>query len=298
MTQVLAAITPDCAFLVADRRLTYGSGARRGQVVSEDECKVVSLCHVNAIGYTGFAKLGNVATNEWIACTLANADCHHAAQASEVLSTSAHFALPPLPQASRRQAFLMCGWAPFGQDRLVQPHISLISNYHDAAIAPTAVARGSFNVNVRTLKLSEAAAAFAIGEPLQPSRETALLRSIRRAVHRKNGYAAVLRLLAEEVFRTSATARTVGDRVQACCIPLASARSLFTTGAARLSGLRARHDRTTFSYFDREYNEYNQFGPTFACGKQAFTDIVYTRSETGPETSTSFRALRAPTSEP
>lgn len=298
MTQVLAAITPECAFLVADRRLTYGAGPRNGQVASEEECKVVSLCHVNVIGYTGFAKLGNIPTNEWIASTLAMAGCHHAAQASAVLSHCAHLALPPLPQASRRQAFLMCGWAPFGPDRLVQPHISLISNYHDETIAPTGVARESFRVNIRTLQPSETAAAFAIGEPLQPSRETALLRSIRRVLHRDNGYAAVLRLLAEEVFLTSAIASTVGDRVQACCIPVASAHNLFNGGTARMSGLRARADRTTFSYFDRKYNEYKQFGPTFVCGEQAFTDIKYERSETGPETSISCRVLYAPKKEP
>jgi hypothetical protein len=81
--------------------------------------------------------------------------------------------------------------------------------------------------------------------------------------------------------------------VQACCIPFASAHSLFTKGTARLSGLRARTDRTTFSYFDREYNEHKQFGPTLVCGRQAFTEVMYKRSKTG-ETSMSVRVLWRP----
>lgn len=298
MTQVLAAITPECAFLVADRRSTYGVGARKGQVASEEECKVVSLCHVNAIGYTGLAKLAGIPTNEWIAITLAKAGCHHAAHASEVLSQHVHVALPPLPPELRRQAFLMCGWAPFQPNNLVKPHICLISNYHDGAQATAAAARATFGVNTRTLQAGEPAAVFAIGEPLQPTRETYLLRSIRRAVSRENGYAAVLRLLAEEVFATNARTPTVGDRVQAFCAPLASAKSLFVKGEARLSGLRARADRSTFSYFDRQYNEYEQFGPTFVCGGQAFSDTKYERNRLGPETSMSIRVLYAPKREP
>src|SRR5689334_14664391 len=89
MTQVLAAITPDCAFLVADRRLTYVAGPQKGEVAADDECKVVSLCHVNVIGYTGLARLAGSPTNEWIAANLAEAGCYHAGDAVGTLASQA-----------------------------------------------------------------------------------------------------------------------------------------------------------------------------------------------------------------
>lgn len=128
MTQVLAAITPDCAFLVADRRLTYGTGRQKGEVATDDECKVVSLCHVNVIGYTGLARLGGHPTNEWIGANLAEAGCCHAGHAVEILTSRVTAALPPLAPELRRQAFLMCGWALFGRERIVKPHIAVVSN--------------------------------------------------------------------------------------------------------------------------------------------------------------------------
>jgi hypothetical protein len=176
--------------------------------------------------------------------------------------------------------------------------MAVISNFHDAEMKPASTARGSFRVNTRTLQPGEEAAIFSVGEHLRAEEEVALLRSIRRVIGREGFEATVMRLLAEAIFRTSAHARTVGDEVQACCIPVASAHSLFTSGASRMSGLRARPDRSTFGYFDRSFNEYKQFGPTFVCGAQAFTDVKYERSRTGPETSMSFRVLYAPKKQP
>lgn len=126
MTQILAAIVDDCAFVVADRRLTHGVGSRKGQVFSEDECKLVSLCHVNVIGYTGSAKLGGIPTNEWIAIAFAEAGCYHAGQAVEILATGAATAVQSSPKELRREAFLICGWAPFGSEQIVKPHIAVI----------------------------------------------------------------------------------------------------------------------------------------------------------------------------
>lgn len=298
MTQVLAAILPECAFLVADRRLTYADGPRRGRVSSDEECKVVSLCHVNAIGYTGLANIRRIPTHEWIATTLAKAGCHFASHASEVLRQEADVALAPYSKRLRRHAFLMSGWAQFEPGQTLKPHLCLVSNFHDDTLAPMAEAFDKFTVRTRILGAHEPVAVFGIGEPLERSREVGLLRSIRRAMNRDNGYAAVLRLLAEEIFLTSARAVTVGDRVQACCIPHASATSFFGGNGVRFSGLRARRDRSTFSYFDRAYNEYEQFGPTQVCGEQAFSEVTFKRSRTGPETSVSVRVLHAPTRTP
>jgi hypothetical protein len=298
VTQVLAAIIPECAFLAADRRLTYANGPRRGRVFTDDECKVVSLCHVNAIGYTGLAKIGRVPTHEWIATILAKAGCHFASHASEVLRKEADIALAPYSKRLRRHAFLVSGWAQFEPGQTLKPHLGLVSNFHDDSLAPVAEAFDTFTIRTRILAADEPVVVFGIGEPLDRSREVDLLRSIRRAMNRDNSYAAVLRLLAEEIFLTSAHAVTVGDRVQACCIPRASATSFFSGNGVRFSGLRARLDRSTFSYFDRAYNEYEQFGPTQVCGEQAISEVSFKRSRNGPDTSMSFRVLHAPTKKP
>ncbi len=156
-------------------------------MASEDECKVVSLCHTNVIGYTGLAKLCGVPAHEWIAVTLAKASCQHAGQASDVLAQAAKAALSSIPKHLRRQAFLMCGWAPFEPDHTVKPHFCLISNFHDEAVAPTAAASEDFRQRIRTLRPGEPAAVFAIGEPLDARREAEILRSIRQTIDRRNG---------------------------------------------------------------------------------------------------------------
>lgn len=75
MTQIIAALTPDYVLVASDRRLTLANGPRRGEVLDDDTCKLVLLCGVWGIAYTGFARLQGTPTHEWIALTLAKANC-------------------------------------------------------------------------------------------------------------------------------------------------------------------------------------------------------------------------------
>jgi len=71
VTQILSVITQEYALLVSDRLLTVGDGPKAGAVFTDDECKLVSLCNICGIGYSGLARLGGSPTHEWIAKTLA-----------------------------------------------------------------------------------------------------------------------------------------------------------------------------------------------------------------------------------
>jgi hypothetical protein len=75
MTQIIAALTPDYVLLASDRQLTAVHGAHKGQRVHDDTCKLVSVCNIFGIGYTGWAEVGGKPTHEWIALQLAEVAC-------------------------------------------------------------------------------------------------------------------------------------------------------------------------------------------------------------------------------
>jgi hypothetical protein len=133
VTQIVSVITKEYALLVSDRRLTYGDGPKVGQVLSDDTCKLVSLCNICGIGYSGFANLGGSPTHEWIAKTLAAANCHDAGNASQIIGNSAPGALPQVPPELRRQIFIVAGWAQFDNPPGLRSHFCVVTNALDDA---------------------------------------------------------------------------------------------------------------------------------------------------------------------
>src|SRR6266436_6449948 len=113
MTQVIAVITQKYVLLVADRRLTFLEGPMRGQLTDDDTCKLVSLCNMTGIGYTGLAQIDGIPTHEWIAKTLASEQCSDPGLASRLLAERASSALLSVPLNLRRQTFVIAGWGYF-----------------------------------------------------------------------------------------------------------------------------------------------------------------------------------------
>jgi hypothetical protein len=113
VTQIISVITKEYALLASDRRLTYADGPNAGEVHSDDECKLVSLCNICGIGYSGPSRLGGQPTHEWIATTLAGAQCCDANRATQTLVDMAPLALPRAAPELRRQIFIVAGWAQF-----------------------------------------------------------------------------------------------------------------------------------------------------------------------------------------
>jgi hypothetical protein len=110
MTSILPFISNQHVALASDRRITWLiGGATQG---SEDtENKAIALCGHFLMGYTGFARLGGVKTEQWIVDTLA--DVTDPSQYFRVLSTQAAGAVRSLglPQDRSGHAFVAVGYA-------------------------------------------------------------------------------------------------------------------------------------------------------------------------------------------
>jgi hypothetical protein len=65
MTLILAFLSSEYVILASDRRITWTS---RGTVhrTEDTENKAIALCGHFLMGYTGFARLGNVKTDQWV----------------------------------------------------------------------------------------------------------------------------------------------------------------------------------------------------------------------------------------
>lgn len=294
MTQIISVITREYVLLVSDRLLTYGPGPRAGEVFKDEECKLVSLCHTCGIGYTGLARLGGRPTHEWIAITLARANCHTAGEASELLITSAPAALPNVDVKLRRQTFVIAGWAHFGDVPTLRSHICVVSNCLGENREQLTHPQPAFRRRIRTLQDHEDVYHFVVGQPVAADRTVQLERNLRRLAARDIGQREALRLLVAEIFATHSTESSVGDKVLAFCIPRTSIESQIKSGHTRLSGVPPHSRASTFSYFDRDYNEHLQHGPTVVCGQFAATDLKYENDPTKPLQSVQLRMLHAP----
>jgi hypothetical protein len=273
MTQIVSVITQEYALLVSDRLLTFMEGPMIGQMAADDECKLVSLCNTCGIGYSGLAQLGGSPTHEWIAKTLAAANCRDASQASQVLSQMAPGAIPNLGPKLRRQTFLLAGWAHFDQPPGLRSHFCVVTNALDQNGQLLAAARPEFDRRVRALKDQEQFLWCTVGQTVRPERVRDLERNLRRLVTRQIGPREALRLLVDEVRSTHLAEKSVGDKILGFCIPKKSVESQLRTGhSTALAGLPDEHS-AAFTYFDPTYNELRQYGPAYVCGELAATDI-------------------------
>jgi hypothetical protein len=214
VTQIVSVITKEYAWLVSDRRLTYGDGPKVGQVLSDDTCKLVSLCNICGIGYSGLANLGGSPTHEWIAKTLAAANCHDAGNASQIIGNSAPGALPQVLPELRRQIFIVAGWAQFDNPPGLRSHFCVVTNALDDAGRVLVLPHAQFSRRVRALRDDVPFLWYSI-QPLRTERAQALERNLRRLVARDIGPKEALRLLVDEILVAHQTEEpsTVGDKV-------------------------------------------------------------------------------------
>lgn len=280
-------------FLASDRQLTFVDGENKGDVAEDDACKLVSLCHVFGIGYTGLARLEGKATHEWIATTLAAAGVGNVDEATRVLADCAAMAVQAHPPHWRRLSFVVAGWEAFDGTGALTAHACLISNAHDRDGRLLSTPTAQFDRHILILRPDAEHALVVIGEPLQVSRRETLKRNLRRLRQREIGPAEAMRLMVDEIVNTHRHGQgTVGRRVLAFCIPRNSAETYIRTGSSRIVGMPPVHDFATFAYFDFGYSKQRQHAPTFVCGNQA---AVIDEIELDPESSgvrrMSFRML-------
>lgn len=270
MTQILLALTRDYVLLTSDRQLTFIDGANKGHVAEDDACKLVSLCHLFGIGYTGLARLEGKATHEWIATTLASANVADVDEATRVLADRAGKAVQSLEPLLRRLSFVVAGWEAFEGKDTLNPHACVVSNAHDPNGRVLPVPTAQFYRHILVLRPDAEHALVAIGEPLQESRSKALKRNLRRLRQHRIGAPEMVRLMVEEIVNTHRHGQgTVGRRVLAFCIPRSSAETYVRTGSSRAVGMLPVQSFTTFSYYEDGYSSSRQQAPTFVCGQQA-----------------------------
>jgi len=289
VTQILAALTHDYVLVASDRRLTFASGPRNGQVADDDTCKLVCLCGIWGIAYTGLATLDGMPTHEWIAVRLAENKCVSPYSAAQILGDAA---APALRAAgiSLELTFLIAGWARLPDLTLV-PHFLLISNMHEAVGQLRAAPGQSFNRFERRLRSDEAYAARVVGQPLPNGRGKQLDRLLRRMLKHKVGPKPAMQAFAREILRTSEVRNSVGEKVLAFSIPIAAARQTYKTRNQMMLAMEPNLSNAAFCYFDPAYSQLRQYGPTFTCGESAVTDVETENDPARDFQSSSMRIL-------
>lgn len=276
MTQIISVITKDYVLLASDRRLTIAEGSRQGEIVDDDTCKLVSLCNVCGIGYTGLARISSQPTHEWIARTLASENCRDPGLASEVIIKNANVAFKRVKKSIRHQVFLIAGWAFFNNMPGVRSHFCVISNALDDRGNFLSEARDSFDRRVIALPDEKEFLWYSIGQPLRKERALNLERNIRRLLNKEIGPKEALRLIVEEIINTSEIEKnvTVGNKILGFCIPKSSVESRAKSGNSMLLAKQPDQNAAVFTYFENGYSELAQYGPTLICGETAMTDIT------------------------
>jgi hypothetical protein len=259
-------MTHDHVVLASDRRLTF---ADTGNIHETEVCKLVNLCNVCGIGYSGLAYLDGKPTHEWIATQLADANCLRPADAVGVLAKALQKAVLKYQQRHRRTCILLAGWDELvGTDGL-SPHLVLISNFHDDQFNPLPVASEVF-IRFRTLPVGQPLAWTSIGTGIEPARARALDRRLKgRLAKEAVDVSALMRLLVNEIQNNPD--QRVGETILALCIPKKAAIHVQTGGRTGLFAKRpgAEDEVATFVYFDPAKDAFEQHGPTFACGRMA-----------------------------
>jgi hypothetical protein len=276
VTQVLGVITQDYALLAADRRLTIGDGPRRGEIVDDDTCKLVSVCNVSGIAYTGLAGLGGHPTHEWIATTLASENVDPS-RASHVLKDHASRLFSKLKLAIEiNQEFLIAGWGNFQELSGLRPFMRLVTNARDESGKPLPRPSLSFVNLLKVLIGSEPFYSWGIGQPISQSRGQQLERNLHRLARREIGAKAALRLLVDEILNTALVEKNpaVGSKILGLCIPRRSVEQQIGTGRSVMLAKQPDSEVATFTYFEPQFSDLHQYGPTFVCGENAYTDTT------------------------
>ena len=295
MTQIITAISKKYVLLASDRRLTFITGPKKGEMKDDDTCKLVSLCHMSGIGYTGLAEIEGKATHEWIAAILAAERCSDPVCASRILGERARVALSGIDPTLRRQAFVLAGWYYIKGLSGLRPHWCVVSNMIDASGKSLSTVSESFGTFVHGLNDNEDIALSVIGQPLTLERGQLLERNLRKIVTREISAKEALRLLVDEVIHTSTKSNTVGRNILALCIPGAAAENHIATGKSILLATQPGDEGApSFCYYNPTYNELKQLGPTTTCGGIAVTDVTTENDPSRQYQSASLRILALP----
>jgi len=298
MTQAISVITKDYALLASDRRLIFGDGPRRGELADDDTCKLVSVCNICGVGYTGLAKIEASPTHEWIAKTLASNGGDPSRVGHILQEHATRFFCKLKPSGRIPQEFLVSGWGQFSELSGLRPFMRLVTNLRDQSGRPLSEPADSFANLLKVLVNDQTLYCWGIGQPLRENRWQQLEKNLQRLVKREIGPSAGLRLLVDEIVNTALVERNtaVGAKILGFCIPKGSVERQLETGHSAMLAKQPDNETVTFTYFESGYSELRQYGPTFVCGENAYTDIVTENDPAHDFQSSQFRILSVPKS--
>lgn len=296
MTQILGVVTHDYVLMATDRRLSFLDGPRAGRVADDDTCKLVCLCNAAGIAYTGLAAIGGKPTHEWIALRLAERGCTSAVQAGQVLAECAASELPRT-RYSGEQTFLIAGWDWMPGESRLRPHLGLVSNKYDASGGVRTRPGREFSHFVNWLSDDRKWTAKVAGSDMSDAQVRHQRRLYNRLANHEVSSRTVLGEMARSISETAAAVRTVGNRVLCMCVPRSAVEGSLSGNGSTLLATNDDVSSASFSYYDPEYSELRQYGPTTVCGQTAFTDVVTETDPSRDYQSVQVKILRMP-SEP
>lgn len=266
-------VTHDHALLATDRRLTFTSGPQAGHVADDDACKLVSLCNVVGIAYTGLASIGGTPTHEWIAERLAESSCTSPAHAGEILRLCAAAELPATRYAGE-QTFLFAGWDVHPDEGRLTPRLGLVTNKYDASGQVRGFPSYEFSHYFNWLTGDRRWTAKLAGHDMSDQKVRHLRRLYNRLADGQVSPRLVLREMAQAIADTAARAPGVGSKVLCMCISRAGAEKALAGGASMLVATTDAVEGASFRYYDPGSDALKQYGPTVVCGQSAYTDLV------------------------
>lgn len=296
MTQILGVVTHDYALLASDRRLSFVGGPRAGQVADDNACKLVSLCNIMGIAYTGLAVISGMPTHEWIALRLAEHGCTSPTEAGEILK---HYAAVEVPRTryTGEQTFLFAGWDWKVDEGRLRPRLGLVTNKHGSTGATRPQPSMDFCHFTNWLTDDRKWAAKLAGQDMSEAQVRHQRRLYNRLVATDISPRTVLEHMARAVSETAMRNSTVGSRVLCMCLPRAGVEQSLTTGQSMLLAGHNSVDAASFTYYDQGYSELQQYGPSTVCGQSALTGLITESDPSEGRQSVQVRILHMP-SEP
>jgi len=285
-------MTQDYVLVASDRRLTFVDGPNAGRIADDKTCKLVSLCGLAGIAYTGLARIAGVPTHEWIAGALADHACSDVLDAGDILESTVGPALGS--GAAYAQTIIIAGWGLWAAPIGLRPVLQLITNMHDGDGKRLPGPSHEFQRLWRRLADDEEVIIDSIGCVLGPRRRAELARFLRRLVVHRVSPEYALRALVDEIQHTATLSPTVGASILCLCIPrLAAERTL--SGIPPIMLASDPNLRTaSFNLVVPESAELRQYGPTWVCGGGAMTDVIVESDPSTGNGSITARLLRTP----
>ena len=221
MTLILGCLTRDFVVLASDRRLTAFD---TGKVVDEDENKMVILCGVGIIGYSGISRIDGQFVERWVVDQLLKVGTDEDPLLALARAATISFNRMPYRLDIKRHAFAVAGYAKLRSlpDDPALPMATAVTNAMDNEWNWLDKAESSFRlVKPHGIRPRISNMIFWTGAALKSSESAILKRQIRRVLEQRNHnpLGGVVDTLVTGVRAVSRRNSTVGPNVLATVMP-------------------------------------------------------------------------------